>query len=139
MSTHNFPGNIKHAPGVVCIVVVPERLEYIFELQNSGKTVVIEHEVFLGSTYKCGCGRLNRLPEFPNRKDGAGITDPIWSCVGNGLRCDIVPTNRKMFLQSWLIPIADPESFQRLFESEADQLDIEKIEEFVKQVETQQS
>lgn len=128
--TSNLPGNIQHGPGVVCIVKVPANIDPI-ALRNSGKLVVIQHEVFPGSSYMCGCGRLYRGRELLRPQE------TMWSVAGNlwcGTyyfdRIEVIEVAHRQFPQSWLVPIADPQTWEQLLKEEI--ATEEALEEFVK-------
>lgn len=121
MSNHNLPGNIRHAPGVTCLLVIKQNEADPIDLKCHG-LVVLKARIFPGQRYTCGCGNLGRL-----RTD---LREPLWDCEGDSLYCGVAirlfgnvmyksnKVTHRSFPQSWLVPIADGDTYKRLFESE---------------------
>lgn len=99
-SNDRLQGGMKHAPGVLCRIRVPYNKRRPGRESNNGKYCTLEKIVPRGSHYICGCGMGGMIKVL------SGSTDPIWEVTGDRLLCDSIVT-RRVFPQSWLIPLGD--------------------------------
>ncbi len=135
--TSNLPGNIQHAPGVICYVVGDDEVP-----ENNGKVVVLSRIVPNGSQYRCACGG-DGIIRYPT---------PVWEVTGQGLHCNKityflgmetkrtkVPVPSTIFSQPQLIPISSPGTLAQLMKEELKPKDADKIQEWIRQVESTNS
>lgn len=100
MNSDNKSG-IKHAPGVMCLIVgLEENVAH-----NNGKLVILQNRITNGAYYKCGCGIAGRLIF-----DDVLKSVTFWDVRGYGISCTKrakATVSNMPIPQKNLIPIGD--------------------------------